>query len=246
MKNNRSFVYVLVGLFVALAAVLGMRGCTDTDAILRPGERVVDKVDWGNASPEQFAGKVFTYTRLIKEHDKKTATIVILVPFAAGQRIEKVPAEPEGGSFRVHLVTRTDGGTAAGVYQLTIDGISTGLADIIVQLDENDHDVVLADADDESITVHPANDPIPVMSSQLVGGAVVVEGFLVLPDGSTVTPDTAPPTSGDEVRTMTIAKADGALEIHYLRSGFGAPPGHKKLQLQEGARMGRSWSQTYR
>ncbi len=59
-KPTTTIVYVLAGLLLAFAIMMGMRGCDHLDDIFQPGERVVDRVDWGQYSPDQFAGKVFT------------------------------------------------------------------------------------------------------------------------------------------------------------------------------------------
>lgn len=244
-KPTTTIVYVLTGLLLAFAIIMGMRGCDHLDDIFQPGERVVDRVDWGQYSPDQFAGKVFTYTRVKGDKQDRRATIIVLVPYPAGFKVVNSPVGISGSDHRIKLTMERSTGAPAGVYQLTVGDIPADLDRIIVQLDEGDHDIILADADDESIC-HPAADcPIPIMMAEVGAAGVNVQGFLVLPDRSTVSVDLGSGAGDPEVNTANITVTSEAPEIFFLSTDFSTAAGRKKFLLREGSADGRSWSYTH-
>ena len=251
MKKTSLTITVLAGLLLAFAIIMGLRSCGHPDDIFAPGERVVDKVDWGQYAPGLFAGKVYTYARLQGKGDDKEATIIIIVPYPKDMNVSKDGLSSSGRDYIVKLKLESAMGRHAGVFELTLGGIPAKEFDrIVVQLAEGDHDVVLADADDESITPFAADGPIPIMAAQVEGTGAAIHGFLVLPTGGSYTPEegTVFATVPDrEVMTVKTTPGTGPMEVHFLAGAFSSSTGTKTLLLQDDHGVkGRSWSQTFR
>lgn len=240
MKN--SYVIGLIGLLAAIATVLGLRSCNGQTDIFEPGERIVTEVDWGQYSPQQFDGQIFTYAR----KRKSGSTVVILVPFASGSSIKKVHEGPDGADgYRIEL-DRTAASEGDGVYQLTVDGIPGDVSHVIVQLNGGEgHDVVLADADDESLG-HFEDSPVPVMQVVHYVNAAsapdVVRGFLILPDKSNVTWSSPTVGAAEAVLKVNITTAQEDPELYFMSAEFGAPQDKNKVALVVDGNDGRTWS----
>ena len=123
MKKTSLTITVLAGLLLAFAIIMGLRSCGHPDDIFAPGERVVDKVDWGQYDPGLFAGKVYTYARLQGKGDDKEATIIIIVPYPKDMNVSKDGLSSSGRDYIVKLKLESAMGRPAGVFELTLGGI---------------------------------------------------------------------------------------------------------------------------
>lgn len=249
MKN--SYIIGLFGLLAAIATVLGLRSCSGEEDIFEPGERVITDVDWGQYSPKQFDGKIFTYAR----KTQKGTTVVILVPFAAGSKIEKDHDSADGADGYKIVLRRTTGGTGQGVYQLTIDGIPETVEHVRVELTGGEgHDIVLADADDESFGTFDVL-PVPLMRVERStttdpsgnSNPDVVEGFLVLPDRSTVIAEPVSTAGVSEaVLKVKVTTTSESLELYFMSIPFSPYQVKNKVALVVNGHDGRTWTYLHR